>query len=56
MSVHLLRAVENNHNPKNLVGEHLISCCGHHIDHFENNTEVHIQGCFTGIILDKILS
>lgn len=49
MSVHLLRTVENNHNPENLVGEHLIPCCGHHIDHLENSSEVHIQGCFTGI-------
>ena len=49
MSVHLLRTIENNHNPENLVGEHLIPCCGHHIDHLENSTEVHIQGCFTGI-------
>ncbi len=49
MSVHLLRTVENNHNPENLVGEHLIPVCGHHIDHLENSKEVHIQGCFTGI-------
>ena len=49
MAVHLLRTVENNHNPENLVGEHLIPCCGHHIDYLENSTVVHIQGCFTGI-------
>jgi hypothetical protein len=49
MAVHLLRTIENNHDTKNLVGEHLIPCCGHHIDHLENNTDVHIQGCFTGI-------
>src|SRR5690554_3575974 len=47
MSIHLLRTIDNNHNPENLVGEHLIPCCGHHIDHLENSTEVHIQGCFT---------
>ena len=49
MSVHLLRTLEENHNPETLVGEHLIPCCGHHIDHIENSSEVHIQGCFTGI-------
>lgn len=49
MSIHLLRTIENNHNSENLVGEHLIPCCGHHIDHLENNNDVHIQGCFTGI-------
>jgi hypothetical protein len=49
MSIHLLRTIDNNHNPENLVGEHLIPCCGHHIDYLENSTEVHIQGCFTGI-------
>lgn len=49
MAVHLLRTIENNHNSENLVGEHLIPCCGHHIDHLENSTKVHIQGCFTGI-------
>ena len=49
MAIHLLRTIENNHNSENLVGEHLIPCCGHHIDHLESSTEVHIQGCFTGI-------
>jgi len=49
MSIHLLRTIENNHNSENLVGEHLIPCCGHHIDHLENNNDVHIQGCFYGI-------
>lgn len=49
MSVHLLRTVDNNHSPESLVGEHLIPCCGHHIDHIEDDTDVHIQGCFTGI-------
>jgi|SRR5690625_1091117 len=49
MAVHLLRTIENNHDPQNLVGEHLIPCCGHHIDHLENNTDVYIQGCLTGI-------
>src|SRR5690554_7797578 len=41
MAVHLLRTVDSNHNHENLVGEHLIPCCGHHIDHLENSTEVH---------------
>lgn len=49
MAIHLLRTIEKNHNPENLVGEQLIPCCGHHIDHRENSTEVHIQGCLTGI-------
>lgn len=49
MAVHLLRTIENNHDLENLVGEHLIPCCGHHIDHLENSIDVHIQGCFTGI-------
>jgi hypothetical protein len=48
MSIHLLRTLENNHNAENLVGEHLIPCCGHHIDHLENNIYIYIQGCFTG--------
>lgn len=49
MSVHLLRTIDNNHNPENLVGEQLIPCCGYHFDHLENSSDVHIQGCFTGI-------
>ena len=49
MAIHLLRTIKNNHNIESLVGEHLIPCCGHHIDHVENESEVHIQGCFTGI-------
>ncbi|OYU95959.1 MAG: hypothetical protein CFE21_05965 [Bacteroidetes bacterium B1(2017)] len=49
MAIHLLRTLENNHTPDTLVGDHLIPCCGHHIDHLENSEEVHIQGCFTGI-------
>lgn len=49
MSIHLLRTIENNHYSENFVGEHLIPCCGHHIDHLENDNDVHIQGCFNGI-------
>lgn len=49
MAIHLLRTVEENHNEENSVGEHLIPCCGHHIDHLKNELDVHIQGCFTGI-------
>ena len=49
MVIHLLRTINNNHNKENLVGEHLIPCCGHHIDHLENEESVRIQGCFTGI-------
>lgn len=49
MAIHLLRTIEVNHIPEDLVGEHLIPCCGHHIDHLKDSTEVHIQGCFIGI-------
>ena len=49
MAMHLLRTIENNHEENDLVGEHLIPCCGHHIDHLENELDVHIQGCFEGI-------
>jgi hypothetical protein len=48
MAMHLLRTLEQNHEPENVVGEHLIPCCGHHIDHLPNNSVVHIQGCMTG--------
>lgn len=37
MAMHLLRTLEQDHEPENLVGEHLIPCCGHHIDHLPNN-------------------
>lgn len=49
MAIHLLRTVERNHTPQELVEEHLIPCCGHHIDHLKNEPDVHIQGCFTGV-------
>ena len=49
MAMHLLRTIETNHEEHELVGEHLIPCCGHHIDHLEGEKEVHIQGCLTGI-------
>jgi hypothetical protein len=48
MAIHLLRTLDKNHNKDNMVGEHLIPCCGHHIDHLEDKENVHIQGCFTG--------
>lgn len=48
MAMHLLRTLEQDHGLDDLVGEHLIPCCGHHIDHLPNNPVVHIQGCFTG--------
>lgn len=48
MAMHLLRTLEKDHKPKNLVGEHLIPCCGHHIDHLPNDPIVHIQGCLNG--------
>lgn len=48
MAMHLLRTLKN-HEENDLVGEHLIPCCGHHIDHLEDDLDVHIQGCFTGI-------
>lgn len=48
MAVHLLRTLKDNHNSENPVGEHLIPCCGHHIDHLEGEENVHIQGCMTG--------
>ncbi len=48
MAMHLLRTLEKNHNPEKLVGEHIIPCCGHHIDHLDNEESVHIQGCMTG--------
>jgi len=48
MALHLLRTLESNHLPENLVGEHLIPCCGHHIDHIDGEQTVSIQGCFTG--------
>jgi len=48
MAVHLLRTLKNNHKPENMVGEHLIPCCGHHIDHLKEEENVHIQGCMTG--------
>lgn len=49
MAIHLLRTIEKDHHPGNLVGEHLIPCCGHHIDHLKNELDVHIQGCLNGI-------
>ena len=49
MAMHLLRTLEKNHQEDDLVGEHLIPCCGHHIDHLDSELDVHIQGCFTGI-------
>lgn len=49
MAIHLLRTAEQNHTKKSLVSEHLIPCCGHHIDHIEGQLDVHIQGCMTGI-------
>ena len=49
MGLHILRTLEKNHEKNNLVGEHLIPCCGHHIDHLENELDVHIGGCFKGI-------
>ena len=48
MGMHLLRTLKDNHTEEKLVGEHLIPCCGHHIDFLENEKKVHIQGCFTG--------
>ena len=48
MALHLLRTLKNNHIAENLVGGHLIPCCGHHIDHLEGEENVHIQGCMTG--------
>lgn len=49
MAMHLLRTLEKNHVKDDVVGEHLIPCCGHHIDHLEEELDVHIQGCFTGV-------
>ena len=49
MALHLLRTLESDHQQNNVVGAHLIPCCGHHIDHLENEPDVHVQGCFTGI-------
>lgn len=49
MAMHLLRTLEKNHEENDLVGEHLIPCCGHHIDHFNDELDVHIPGCFTGV-------
>ena len=48
MGMHLLRTLTENHTKEKLVGEHLIPCCGHHIDYLENEKNVYIQGCFTG--------
>jgi len=48
MAMHLLRTLKENHNEEDLVGEHLIPCCGHHIDYIKNEQNVYLQGCFTG--------
>lgn len=49
MALHLMRTTESNHNTESLVGDHLIPCCGFHIDHIENENSVYIQGCFSGV-------
>ena len=49
MALHLLRTLEKDHHPDHRVGEHLIPHCGFHIDHLDNESDVHLQGCFEGV-------
>jgi hypothetical protein len=43
MALHLLRTLELNHTEGNLVGDCLVPSEGHHIDHHQNDSLVHIE-------------
>ena len=46
MALHLLRTLENNHTNKTQVAQCLIPTEGHHIDHKDNEFQVHIETAY----------